>query len=415
MIGDIAAGAREVVPKIAAGLGWLGKNVQQTVQEAGAEYRGSQQRFAAAKTPAERMQALQPTPQELARAENIASGATGGIEASELEPWQMTRAEFHQGKNLHGSAVPPSEAKHIFDKTGFFTTAEESHADFYANSPEKNEVPNAGDIYAVEKPKKPLDLVSNPKSAAPIADSMQREAQRLEDDYLDGRINNNPAGFGRAVKELQQHVAQNDPRVRNALANADAEYNKFRTGSFIEGDSLTRRLVKNQGYDAVLTKETNQATKLPADVTIYVDRPSSVVSHRQAVAQALEEGKPVPAKVLADYPDLANQQFVYQGTRQMGTEGEKNLASIKQRGVMAGQFSVAPHEDYGPPWIAVKKSDLPSADQYISRFGPAKLRGTPFYTPDYSKGAISADKVYLADSQGNIIGPLIKGAKAGAR
>ena len=221
------------------------------------------------------------------------------------EPWQITRGEFHKGKNLHGSVADPNKERvGKGDESGFFTTKSESYADFFANSSQRNVESGKGDIYvAATVPNKPLDLLNQPKDAQAIIDIMAKDAKLIDDSYLSGTSKVDPRSFTKAVDDAQSVLdkggvnAERGPLIDSALRNAAFEHGRIH-GKGIN-TSYLNAVLKKAGYDAVITREGSGA-----EVTFYVDKPE-LVSHRGAVQQALAEGKPVPAKVLKDYPDLA--------------------------------------------------------------------------------------------------------------
>lgn len=232
-----------------------------------------------------------------------------------LAPWQLTRAEFHRGKNLHGSLEDPRLVPYdrVADRTGFFTTEEESHAHWFANSDMRNSVPNRGDVYAADPPERPLDLTDPEKrkeGLRAIIAVLEEMAQRMEDEFYMGTRERNPHRFVRAVERLRR-VADNENAlgeyIDSALRNAAIEHAIAERGDEAGFDtSLVNELLRRFGYDAMITRETNPVTGLKARVTIYVDRPP-IISHREEVVKALARGDPVPEYVLADYPDVVRQ------------------------------------------------------------------------------------------------------------
>jgi hypothetical protein len=227
---------------------------------------------------------------------------------SSKEPWQQTRAEFHTGRNLHGSAVHPvlRGEESIGDKSGFFTTESEAHAAFYAHSEQRNETPDSGDIYAAEPPSNPLDLRVDRAGAERIVDHLAAEADRLNELYFDGDLERSPHRLMRDAERLKRALKREplDGReIDSALREYAIDYNFFANGydAGISAASL-RQTVKDLGYDAFITLETDPSG-VQRRVTVYVDRPY-LVSHRAEVEAALLRGEDVPDAVMADYPDL---------------------------------------------------------------------------------------------------------------
>lgn len=221
------------------------------------------------------------------------------------EPWEMTRAEFHKGRNLHGSFANPEKGRaKTGDLSGFFTADTESHANFYANSDVANPEANKGDIYAAEPPKNPLDLRTDKAGIAKVAQAFETDATRLENDYLDGKTKKSPARMVGAVAELKRLVESGAPagQIDGAMRNVAIEHGNLEGRSI--DTSYYNKVLRDLGYDSFITQETNPATREPGLVTVYLDKPR-IVSHRQAVEKALAEGKPVPSEVLKDYPELA--------------------------------------------------------------------------------------------------------------
>lgn len=104
--------------------------------------------------------------------------------------------------------------------------------------------------------------------------------------------------------------------------------------------------------------------------------------------------------------EAAKQGFVYHGTTT-----ENALNAIRSEGMTKGMFSRTPYPG-ASPHIAVRRADLPEIYVEMSDSG--------VIVPDWagkrtvlSKPAapIPPEKIYLADSQGNIMGPLVKPTK----
>ena len=60
--------------------------------------------------------------------------------------------------------------------------------------------------------------------------------------------------------------------------------------------------IKSQGYDGIIYRNISED---PGSVSLLVFERSAIKTHQAEVVRALSEGKPVPAEVLRDYPDLA--------------------------------------------------------------------------------------------------------------
>jgi hypothetical protein len=229
--------------------------------------------------------------------------------AAETAPWKQTRASFHAGKNLHGSVADPRVGRASpGDQSGFFTSAEESHADFYANSDQRNAEAGVGDIYAALPPVKPLDLRIDRDGVLNLVDVYLADATRLDTEYLDGRSTRSPGVFVRAAMRLEVSVAKGvtGGRLDGMLRDAAIAHSAVtRTAPVQEGQSpfdtsYLNRAVAKLGYDAFITEETNPATQRQAKVTVYLERPA-LVSHREEVCRAVHRGEPVPALVKAEY------------------------------------------------------------------------------------------------------------------
>jgi hypothetical protein len=223
------------------------------------------------------------------------------LSASALEPWQQTRAEFHKGKNLHGSRFDPRLGRSSAGDSGFFTTTSLELADFYANSDTRNEDSNSGDIYAAAPPDKLFDLkVIN--NWGPVVDAFLDEADRLEPSeppYFNE--------FFRKCMKLDSAYSQKEPaKALLSLAyDAAMSHYKCMTGEAGINVDFFPAVIKKLGYDSYTsTERVPMSGKTDEfDVVVYLERPE-LISHKEEVAKALAQGKPVPTNVLADYPEL---------------------------------------------------------------------------------------------------------------
>lgn len=226
----------------------------------------------------------------------------GSSLGGQLEPWQMTRAEFHAGRNLHGSPQPELSGDFYSprgqDQRGFFTTTDEAYARHFAeNSPLRPLRP--GDeptIFVADPPQRPMDLRNNPVHRQAVLDAFESDIQRLNNlDFTDAKKQRTLDNLNGAWKWTRDEVT-GDKQLNSLL------YVEQLRGELLYGNTFASHLMSDVarvgGFDAIQTIEGASPT------TIYLETPKAV-SHRQVVAQALHEGKPVPEAVRAEYPDLA--------------------------------------------------------------------------------------------------------------
>lgn len=100
-----------------------------------------------------------------------------------------------------------------------------------------------------------------------------------------------------------KHIGLFDGHGARILREGTAEFKKLTNGlrkASLRNQTAAPDVVaraQHAGYDAVEFNGTNIGT--------VIINPDAFPSHRMQVERALSEGKPVPAEVLADYPDLA--------------------------------------------------------------------------------------------------------------
>lgn len=220
------------------------------------------------------------------------------------QPWEMTLTEFDrerpavEGYRYHGSPEgdiarvdPYYHTRNWREGIGFYSTDSRDAAAMYARGrtargDRREGVEQRGRInYVQGEPTKTLDMDA-PFDAALWADVSERLGMGRSHDYA-----TRPRTNADAYRELIADYNEDNGTGEGQYAVEDA-------------------LVVGHGYDATIHTE-GKAGQRPHRVVIWKSEytaptvvPASSV-HRQAVERALSAGLPVPADVLADYPDLA--------------------------------------------------------------------------------------------------------------
>lgn len=257
---------------------------------------------------------------------------------TDLPAWKLSREEFHQGRNLHGSFADPEQGRtpEGGDQSGFFTTSRESHALFFANSEARNAVANQGDVYAALPPQHALDLAIDWVGVSQIAAWYRTEAEQRNEAYLDGLRPENPHRLVRAVHDLHALLPRGSgAQIDSALRNCAIEYGKLAHPERGFDTTSLNQVIRSLGYDAYLTLETDPSSDPPVRslVTVYMDRPP-LQSHRKEVEAAWARGDLSREEALSLYPDLTEPPIASSDVK-TGPEAPSTLAQRSQE-VLSG-------------------------------------------------------------------------------
>lgn len=131
--------------------------------------------------------------------------------------------------------------------------------------------------------------------------------------------------------ELERRGISIPEKYRDKIERAENQRGKIPAWNFFKTDTgeLQAELIK-AGYDSVKWKEWGATTTA-------VFRPDQVLTHRQLVEKAISEGKPVPPRVLADYPDLAKKGASTTPPKFIPDEGAPHASSIESPTPMGGK------------------------------------------------------------------------------
>ncbi len=100
-----------------------------------------------------------------------------------------------------------------------------------------------------------------------------------------------------AVREEVRPCYAQSKFTRNSASQAIAQHEKLVWLVYGVTDAAKDRLNAARRGEVALTSD---------ELEILRDRINTPVFHKDVVMKALSEGKPVPAEVLSDYPDLQN-------------------------------------------------------------------------------------------------------------
>lgn len=213
----------------------------------------------------------------LAGAKRMLASERGSLGRQLSEKEWIAEAQ-KKGRLFHGSAADPNLGRASSgDESGFFTVEEPSVADFYANSDIRNAEGGKGRLYAADPPKRPLDYASDAKGMDALYQRFKRDADHLDDRYMNYGDVKPPGSFVRAVDAIPGAIASGDvKRIDSAFRNASMEHQRMTTGSFVGAGGYLNKALKDEGYDAFVTLEKNPSLGPDAPyhrVVAYVDRP----------------------------------------------------------------------------------------------------------------------------------------------
>jgi len=198
------------------------------------------------------------------------------VEKGGKQPWEMTREEFskHPNAKYHGGAAAIDEFR-LHDRVRTTGGGLGSHTIAFSN-------PEVAGRYV--KDFHPGGAISpaivNSKKVAKLDPGKFHKLQDLVYDI----------DKGKTLTETQ------DVSLEIILKELGVDYSE---NLYKSTHPIT--LIKKSGYDAITTPGSIRG----AEPEYLVLDPSTIKTHKQFISQALKEGKPVPAEVLADYPDLA--------------------------------------------------------------------------------------------------------------
>jgi len=198
------------------------------------------------------------------------------VEKGGKQPWEMTREEFskHPNAKYHGGAAAIDEFR-LHDRVRTTGGGLGSHTIAFSN-------PEVAGRYV--KDFHPGGAISpaivNSKKVAKLDPGKFHKLQDLVYDI----------DKGKTLTETQ------DVSLEIILKELGVDYSE---NLYKSTHPIT--LIKKSGYDAITTPGSIRG----AEPEYLVLDPSTIKTHKQFISQALKDGKPVPAQVLADYPDLA--------------------------------------------------------------------------------------------------------------
>jgi hypothetical protein len=308
---------------------------------------------------------------------------SGGAEAVNSTEYQSAWQASEDIKNRHGGFVPEEGGATLYhgssanpelgraspgDESGFFATPHKELADWYANSDIRNSRSDAGKVYEVANPSKPLDLVRDKNGVNFLANHMRASVEEAENSYLDGVgpwRNRNPSRAVAAIKKLDQAIAAKYPNeiaearaIDAALRNVAVEYSMAKTGKISGGGSILNDALRASGYDAVKTYESHPGTgRGDYEVFFYVDRPKLKPI----------TGEPTNASRIESTAQVGEQPV---WTPSPGGEGREGVEQREQRVEPAGAQEATPRE--APVQQAVEEE---FGDEPVRMEVPAPISG----------------------------------------
>lgn len=208
---------------------------------------------------------------------DIAPKETAG---GKVEPWQMTKDDYEMAAldkkdNVYYTGQQTDSIESLLkDKLQIYTTDDVNYADVYATSDETK---------FVVTPKSDTKLLDTQKTSV-----VREMASRLLKDYNEGKLSAN----------LDEFVELNGKKVGKIAESLAGPTGLRADSTAYDGFNLSEWIYENYGYDGI---KFSDGTMLIINNEAFEYQP---YSHRKQVEQAIKDGKPVPANVLADYPDL---------------------------------------------------------------------------------------------------------------
>lgn len=245
----------------------------------------------------------QPVEPEASR--DIAPQETAG---GKVEPWQMTKDDYEMAAldkkdNVYYTGQQTDSIESLLEgKSQIYTTDDVNYADVYATSDETK---------FVVTPKSDTKLLDTQKTSV-----VRKMASRLLKDYNEGKLSAN----------LDEFVELNGKKVGKIAESLAGPTGLRADSTAYDGFNLSEWIYENYGYDGI---KFSDGTMLIINNEAFEYQP---YSHRKQVEQAIKDGKPVPANVLADYPDLQS-SFNPPAAKEGGTSssiGKQALAATNE-------------------------------------------------------------------------------------